>query len=107
MKIQKDWYDQAPLGLGVGCRVSGVGEDTAPTTQGSQAPSFQDDDIGGGSKPTPMLSSLHPTPYPQHPVVDLSSPGGILCFGYQRVLPARIVKIKPTTQIHFPETTTN
>jgi hypothetical protein len=67
--------DQAPLGLGVGCGVSGVGEDTAPTTQGSQAPDFQDDDIGGGSKPTPMLSSLHPTPNPQHPVVDHNQPG--------------------------------
>ena len=55
--------DQAPEGLG-------VVEDTAPTTQGLQSPSFQGDDIGGGSKPTRMLSSQHPTPNTQHPVLD-------------------------------------
>ncbi|WP_414528809.1 plasmid replication protein, CyRepA1 family [Nodularia chucula] len=64
------WHDQAPLGRGVGCGVWGVGGKIAPTTSGSQASSSQDDCIGGGSKPRPIPSSLHPTPYPQHPIRD-------------------------------------
>ncbi len=45
--------DKAPLGQGVGCGVWGV--EKAPTTIFVQAP-----------------SSLHPTPYPQHPIFDNS-----------------------------------
>jgi Ca2+-transporting ATPase len=52
--------DQDPLGQGVGCGVSGVGEEKAPTTALEQALSFQDDCIGGASSPAPIPSSLHP-----------------------------------------------
>ncbi|WP_414544796.1 DUF3854 domain-containing protein [Nostoc sp. CCY0012] len=66
--------DQAPLGQGVGCRVWGVGEKEHRTTSGSQASSSQDDCIGGGSKPRPIPSSLHPAPYTLHPNLDPTPP---------------------------------
>ncbi|MGF2037479.1 MAG: hypothetical protein RMZ43_019535 [Nostoc sp. CmiVER01] len=57
--------DQAPLGRGIGYRVLGVGGYSAPTTSGIQAPSSQDDCIGGGSSPDlcRIPYTLHPTPY--------------------------------------------
>ncbi|BAZ48977.1 hypothetical protein NIES4103_15880 [Nostoc sp. NIES-4103] len=55
-----DILHQAPLGRAEW--VWGVGEEIAPITQGYRATPFQDDSIGGGSKPPPMQSSLHPTP---------------------------------------------
>jgi hypothetical protein len=64
--------NQAPLGQGVGCGVWGVGEEIAPTHSGTQAPSFQDDGIGGGLELLPMPSSLHPLSHPQHPILDSS-----------------------------------
>ncbi|MHC5763832.1 MAG: bifunctional DNA primase/helicase, partial [Nostoc sp.] len=60
---------QTPLVQGVGCGVWGVGEEIAPTTSGSLAPSCQDDYISEGSLPRPIPSSLYPTPYPQHPLL--------------------------------------
>jgi putative DNA primase/helicase len=56
-------FDHVPTGQGVGDRVWGVGDNTAPTTALSQASSFQNDCIGPGLKPQPM-----PSPHPSHNV---------------------------------------
>uniref|UniRef100_UPI001D0FC6B7 DEAD/DEAH box helicase n=1 Tax=Nodularia sp. LEGE 04288 TaxID=1828639 RepID=UPI001D0FC6B7 len=68
--------------------VWGVGEKEHRTTSGTQASSSQDDCIGGGSKPRPIPSSLHPTPYTLHPIRDgFYLSGGSLELVDSQVLP--------------------
>ncbi len=65
------WFltnDHAPLGRGIGCGVWGVGEQTALTTSGSQAPSFHSGLHWWGFQAPTNAVSLHPTPYTLPPI---------------------------------------